>query len=148
MRRRWLIGTVLLALAAGGGGYLYLTHERVAAVGQVVYHELDGDGLPPPAGVLDDPVFADLPPRDPDRPVSLGRYLPPDPAPEAGPPPEPPPAPEPGPASAPEPVDPQPPPEAASPPPSAEPPETPVPEAASPVPPPAPPAQDAATPAP
>lgn len=89
MRRRWLIGTVLLALAAGGGGYLYLTHERVSAVGQVVYHELDGDGLPPPAGVLDDPVFADLPPPDPDRPVSLGRYLPPEPAPEAEAAPEP-----------------------------------------------------------
>ncbi|MCP2014426.1 LCP family protein required for cell wall assembly [Deinococcus sp. HSC-46F16] len=125
MRRRWLIGTVLLALAAGGGGYLYLTHERVSAVGQVVYHELDGDGLPPPAGVLDDPVFADLPPPDPDRPVSLGRYLPPEPEAQAAPEPDPPPAP-PARTAAPEPV----------PPPARE--EAPVPPAPSPAPEPAP----------
>ncbi|KEF34677.1 hypothetical protein RDMS_05505 [Deinococcus sp. RL] len=78
MSRRWLTATLLLVLAAGGGGYLYVSHERVSAVGQAVYHELDGDGLPPPPGVLDDPVFADLPPPDPSRPVSLGRYLPPE----------------------------------------------------------------------
>lgn len=109
MRRRWLIGTVLLALAGGAGGYLYLTHERVSAVGQVVYHELDGDGLPPPPGVLDDPVFADLPPPDPDRPVSLGRYLPPEPAPEAGSAPEPEAEPEPKPKTETEPEPPAPP---------------------------------------
>lgn len=78
MSRRWLTAILLLVLAAGGGGYLYLSHERVSAVGQAVYHELDGDGLPPPPGVLDDPAFADLPPPDPSRPVSLGRYLPPE----------------------------------------------------------------------
>ncbi|ADY27688.1 cell envelope-related transcriptional attenuator (plasmid) [Deinococcus proteolyticus MRP] len=51
--------------------------QQVQQLGQEVYHELDGDGLPPLPGVLDDPVFAQLPPPPADRPVSWGRYQPP-----------------------------------------------------------------------
>ncbi|GHG01488.1 hypothetical protein GCM10017783_12110 [Deinococcus piscis] len=62
-----------VALALGG-----LTYQRqqVQELGQDVYYELEGDSLPPLPGVLDDPVFAELPPPSPDQPVSWGRYKP------------------------------------------------------------------------
>lgn len=75
MRRWWWIGAGVLGLAALLIGLsLFRTHQEIQAVGVEVYQEMEGDGLPPPAGVLDDPVFGALPP--PDHPVSLGRYKP------------------------------------------------------------------------
>ena len=80
VRRIWLNGLVSLGLLVTGGLALdlYRTHQQVQGLGQEVYKELDGDGFPAPAGVLDDPVFQQLPPPDQNRPVSLGRYKPPE----------------------------------------------------------------------
>ncbi|GGL98437.1 LCP family protein [Deinococcus aerophilus] len=86
MRRIWLNGLVSLGLLLAGGLALdlYRTHQQVQGLGQEVYKELDGDGFPVPAGVLDDPVFQQLPPPDQNRPVSLGRYKPPENLPQGG----------------------------------------------------------------
>lgn len=61
-----------LAVLLLGGGYLAYFYRQVQTTGQAVFHEIEGDGLAIPEGVMDDPVFAELPP--PERPVSLGRY--------------------------------------------------------------------------
>ncbi|GGR10642.1 LCP family protein [Deinococcus ruber] len=73
MRRNIVLGVCLLGVF--GGAYLYRDHQQVQQLGVKVYKEFDHDGLPVPAGVLDDPVFAHLPP--PTGPVSFGRYKPP-----------------------------------------------------------------------
>lgn len=88
MFRRWWLALILLAGAAGG--YLaFQRHQNVQQVGQVVYQELDGNGYAPLPGILEDPVFQDLPPPPPEKPRSLGRYKPPAQAevPEPEPPP-------------------------------------------------------------
>lgn len=76
MRRWWWLVALLLLLGAMGGFAAYQRHHEVQVLGQEVYKELDGDGFPPLPGVLDDPVFRDLPPPPADQPVSLGRYKP------------------------------------------------------------------------
>lgn len=79
--RKWFtlgLGLALL-LVAVGGWLFYQRHQQVQQIGKVVYKEMDGDGLPPQAGVLDDPLFKTLPPPPTDQPVSLGRYKPPKP---------------------------------------------------------------------
>lgn len=93
-----LLTALLLAAAA------YRQHRAAQQLGQAAYLELDGDGLPPQPGVLDDPTFHSLPAPEVTRPTSLGRYRPspeppaaPLPAPLAGPAPSP--APVGGPAS-------------------------------------------------
>ncbi|ULH13891.1 LCP family protein (plasmid) [Deinococcus sp. KNUC1210] len=73
VRRNIVLGVCLLGVL--GGAYLYRDHQQVQQLGVKVYKEFDHDGLPVPAGVLDDPVFAHLPP--PTGPVSFGRYKPP-----------------------------------------------------------------------
>lgn len=70
--QRWVWMVLAVALVAG---ILAYRHQQVQHLGQEVYHELEGDGFPPLPGVLDDPVFKQLPP-DPERPFSWGRYLP------------------------------------------------------------------------
>lgn len=76
MRRWWWLLILLLVLVAAGGLFTYQRHREVQLLGQEVYKELDGDGFPPLPGVLDDPVFKDLPPPPADQPVSMGRYKP------------------------------------------------------------------------
>lgn len=76
MRRWWWLLALLLLLGAAGGLLTYQRYREVQVLGQQVYKELEGDGLPPLPGVLEDPVFRDLPPSPPDQPVSMGRYKP------------------------------------------------------------------------
>lgn len=80
MRRQWFILLGILVLI--GGTLSYQRHREVQTIGQEVYKELDGDGFPPLPGVLDDPIFKEVPPPPSDRPVSLGRYRPQEPKPE------------------------------------------------------------------
>ncbi|WP_261665156.1 LCP family protein [Deinococcus sp. Marseille-Q6407] len=76
MRRGWWWLWTVLLLALAAGLLLYQRQQEVSRLGQSVYYELEGDSFPPLPGVLDDPVFAQLPPPPPDRPVSWGRYRP------------------------------------------------------------------------
>lgn len=72
-KRGWWLGLGLLAaLLVGVGWSVYRTHHEVQVLGQTVYKELDGDGLPPPPDLLEDRAFRTLPPAE--GPVSLGRY--------------------------------------------------------------------------
>ncbi len=71
-----LMAAAALVTCAGLGLWAYTVHRSTQALGVEVYYELEGDGLPVPQGVLDDPVFSDLPVPT-DRPRSLGRYRPP-----------------------------------------------------------------------
>lgn len=80
----WGLGAAA-ALLVGVGWPLYQTHREVQVLGQTVYREIEGDGLQPPPGLLSDPAFGALPPKE--GPISLGRYKAPSSAPTPGPPP-------------------------------------------------------------